>query len=72
MQSQLAHTIAEASARSGIGRTVLYHLINSGQLPARKLGRKTLIMDDDLRRCLQSLPKVKLKQKEGSERRDVS
>lgn len=62
MDTQLAHTIAEASARSGIGRTVLYQLISSGVLPARKLGRNTLIMDDDLRRCLRSLPTVNVKQ----------
>ena len=72
MQSPVSHTIAEASARSGIGRTVLYHLINTGQLPARKLGRRTLIMDDDLRRCLTSLPKFKVKPEKGSNKEDVS
>jgi len=32
MENALAHTIAEASARSGIGRTAIYELINTGQL----------------------------------------
>jgi hypothetical protein len=36
MQNPLAHTIAEACARSSIGRTAIYELINTGQLPARK------------------------------------
>ena len=60
MQNQLAHSIAEACARSGIGRTAIYELINTGQLPARKRGRRTLILVEDLQRCLQSLPSVKV------------
>lgn len=58
MQNPLAHTINEACARSGIGRTVMYELINSGQLPARKLGRRTLVLDNDLVRCVQALPLI--------------
>jgi excisionase family DNA binding protein len=61
MEHPLAHTIAEASARSGIGRTTIYELINSGKLPARKRGRRTLILSDDLRRCLESLPPITVK-----------
>ena len=58
MEKPLAHSIAEASARSGIGRTAMYELINSGQLPARKRGRRTLILAEDLLRCLKSLPPI--------------
>jgi excisionase family DNA binding protein len=58
MQNPLAHTINEACARSGVGRTALYELINTGQLPARKRGRRTLILDDDLVRYVQSLPLI--------------
>ena len=61
MQNPLAHSIAEASARSGIGRTTIYELINTGQLPARKRGRRTLILAEDLQRCLQSLPSITVK-----------
>jgi excisionase family DNA binding protein len=61
MDHSLAHTIAEASARSGIGRTAIYGLINTGQLPARKHGRRTLILAEDLQRCLQSLPSITVK-----------
>jgi len=61
MQYPLAHSIAEASARSGIGRTTIYELINSGKLPARKRGRRTLILAGDLRRCLESLPPITVK-----------
>lgn len=61
MHNPLALTIAEASARSGIGRTAIYELINSGQLPARKRGRRTLILAEDLQRCVRSLPFITLK-----------
>jgi excisionase family DNA binding protein len=61
MQNLLAYTIADASARSGIGRTAIYEMINTGQLPARKRGRRTLILAEDLRRCLQSLPFITVK-----------
>lgn len=71
MQNSLAHTIGEASARSGIGRTTIYKLINSGQLPARKCGRRTIIIADDLRRCLQSLPSLTVKPDQSSKQEDV-
>jgi excisionase family DNA binding protein len=61
MHSSLAHSVAEACARSGIGRTSIYDMINSGQLIARKRGRRTLILADDLQRCLEGLPPVKVK-----------
>jgi excisionase family DNA binding protein len=72
MENPLAHTIAEACARSGIGRTAIYELINTGQLPARKRGRHTLILADDLRQCLQALPAVKAKSELVSEKENVS
>ncbi len=62
MTDTFAHSIAEAGARSGLGRTSIYELINTGQLAARKCGRRTLILDEDLQRCLQSLPMIKVKQ----------
>jgi excisionase family DNA binding protein len=65
MESSLAYSIAEACARSGIGRTAIYNMINAGQLTARKRGRRTLILVDDLRRCLESLPSVNSKPTKG-------
>jgi excisionase family DNA binding protein len=59
MESPLAYSIAEACRQSGIGRTAIYDMINSGKLTARKRGRRTLILADDLRRCLELLPAVK-------------
>jgi excisionase family DNA binding protein len=49
-------TIQEACAFSGIGKTKLYEAIASGRLKARKAGKRTLILADDLRHYLSSLP----------------
>ena len=49
-------TIEEACRRSGIGRTKLFELLNNGSIPWRKLGRKTLILAEDLQRFLKNLP----------------
>ena len=52
------YNIPEVMARVGVGRDKLYRLIREGKLPARKLGRKTLILRSDLEAFLESLPKM--------------
>ena len=52
-----AHSIAECCALTGLGRDTIYGAIRTGKLVARKLGRRTLVTDSDLRRFLQELPK---------------
>jgi excisionase family DNA binding protein len=52
----LAHTIEAAAMLSTCGRTAIYAAIKDGALKARKLGRRTLILDADLRTWLASLP----------------
>jgi excisionase family DNA binding protein len=61
MPNALAHSIAEACVITGTGRTALCEAISRGELAARKRGRRTLIMADDLQRWLQSLPPIKVK-----------
>jgi excisionase family DNA binding protein len=61
MITPLAHSIPEACSIACAGRTVLYEAIQSGALRAVKRGRRTLILDDDLRRWVQSLPAVRAK-----------
>ena len=53
-----AHTIAETCALTGLGRDTVYTAIRDGHLIARKLGRRTLITDDDLRQFLAGLPRA--------------
>lgn len=53
-----ALSITEACARSSIGRTTFYKLLKAGQIPARKCGRRTIILSDELRQALESLPRI--------------
>ena len=41
---------------AGIGRTTIYQAIAIGKLKARKCGKRTLVLRDDLRDFLSSLP----------------
>jgi Helix-turn-helix domain len=52
----LAHTIADATRISGISRSALYLAIARGDLAARKLGKRTLILAADLAAFLNRLP----------------
>jgi hypothetical protein len=54
----LAYDTYEAARISGICRSILYREIRAGRLIARKSGRSTLILDDDLRAFLASLPQM--------------
>jgi excisionase family DNA binding protein len=52
----LANSIEEAATRANCGRTTVYAAIKTGHLKARKIGRRTIILDEDLRGWLTSLP----------------
>lgn len=52
---RLAHTIPQAAEIANSSRTQLYADIKAGKLRKAKQGRKTLILDDELRRYLRSL-----------------
>jgi excisionase family DNA binding protein len=52
-----ALSIAEAGAAAGIGRTKVYEAIAEGKLQVRKCGKRTLVLRDDLREFLTSLPR---------------
>jgi excisionase family DNA binding protein len=61
MNSPLAYSIAEACSVARAGRTALYEAIRSGALRAVKRGRRTIVLAEDLRRYLESLPAVEPK-----------
>jgi hypothetical protein len=52
----LAYTIAALSQASGIGRTKIYDDLKGGRLHARKHGKRTIILESEARRWLESLP----------------
>jgi len=52
---KLSYSIEEAQKVCGIGRTKMYEVINAGDLQARKLGRKTIILRKDLEDFLEKL-----------------
>ncbi|SFI65229.1 DNA binding domain-containing protein, excisionase family [Phyllobacterium sp. CL33Tsu] len=54
--SPLALSVDRAAAAAGIGRTKIYEAIKLGNLKARKAGRHTVILTDDLKTFLESLP----------------
>ena len=56
MEQSLALSIEEVQKISGLGRTKVYQLINSGSLIARKSGKRTLILRSDLEAFLTNLP----------------
>lgn len=58
MSTPIAYTVKEACAVCRTGKTTLYGAIRRGELVARKLGKKTLILDEELRRWIEHLPTV--------------
>ena len=61
MHDPLAFTIREAITTAGVRKTSLYQAIRRGELRARKSGRRTLILHDDLHDWLERLPRLELK-----------
>jgi hypothetical protein len=53
-----AYSIDSVVEICGLGRTSVYGEIKAGRLVARKCGRRTLVIDEDLQRWLETLPVV--------------
>lgn len=54
----LAYSIEDAARALSIGRTNLYRFINEGKLEVRKLGGRTLVPAESLRRLIDDAPTV--------------
>jgi excisionase family DNA binding protein len=55
---QRAMSIAEFCERYGVGRTKAYEELKSGRLRGRKIGKRTIITEDDAEDWLQHLPVI--------------
>ena len=48
INGRIAHSIAETEDVSGICKTKIYEDINAGRLRVRKMGRRTVVLTEDL------------------------
>jgi excisionase family DNA binding protein len=58
---QLLLTISQCCRLAAIGRTKFYELVASGEIPVRKVGKKTLVAAADLKRWADRLPVIAVK-----------
>jgi excisionase family DNA binding protein len=52
---RLAHSITEGAWRIGVGRTSMYALIDSGEIPTVRIGRRRLVTEAALVEYLERL-----------------
>ncbi|EKS34347.1 hypothetical protein [Afipia broomeae] len=51
-----AHTIDQLIDEGTLNRTAIFKAIADGKLVAKKLGRRTIVLDEDYRAFLKNLP----------------
>ncbi len=52
----IAYSIEDACRASSLGRTNIYRLIKEGKLTVKKIGGRTLVPADSLRRLINEAP----------------
>ena len=55
-EQPFSRTITQLAKDEGLSRGKIYEAIKSGQLPARKLGRKTMVLTEDWQSFVRKLP----------------
>jgi len=64
MHQQLLYTITQCCRMAAIGRTKFYELIANGEIPVRKIGKKTLVAASDLHDWVERLPAIERKSRD--------
>jgi excisionase family DNA binding protein len=64
---QLLYTIDQCCRLAAIGRTKFYELVGSGEIPVRKVGKRTLVAAADLKRWAEGLPTIEVKTADQSD-----
>ena len=54
--TKTAYTVNEITKEIGIGRSKLYSEMAAGKLKARKIGKKTIFLAEDVQAYLNNLP----------------
>ena len=54
--NELTYTVKGACKLTNVGQTTIYQALNDGTLIGKKVGRRTLITHDALRRWIDNLP----------------
>jgi hypothetical protein len=57
-EQKLAWSIDELVTHLGLSRSAICGEINRGHLPAKKIGRRVVILNDDVARYLNALPRA--------------
>jgi excisionase family DNA binding protein len=55
---RVAYSVPETMLALGVCRDSIYKLIRDGRLPAKKVGRRTVVLATDLQKFLESLPTI--------------
>ena len=55
MTQKIAVSIPEAAEICGVGKSTIYRLIDRGEIKRKKLGKRALILVEDLKSYLHSL-----------------
>lgn len=55
MNAKLSLSIEEVQEISGLGKTKIYQLLKTGEIPAKKIGKRTLVLRSDLEAFLSGL-----------------
>ena len=56
---RMGWSIVDAARTANVGRSTVYAEIKAGRLVARKMGRRTIILNQDLQAWLSTLPTLK-------------